>query len=744
MSYSRDPLNIVSDFVSASISGEPTDAEVAEFQQVLRENEDARQLYADLIELSVQLPRVLVGVLSKDEAAGQQPSEDYEPAGSSDATFLPPSACFSPSAAFYSPLGGILFSYLVAAVIMGAGLWVASAWKLSAPVETAGGHSGPNAASHHAVASRESVGRITGMVNCVWGSSGERGPSISLGDRFVLRSGLLEMTYDTGARVVLQGPVTYAVDSTVGGYLAVGKLTAKLEKSTERVVSAHWSVASEGNRSSPDKRKRMGGEGGAGLPTPFGREAGSEGGSKRSDGNQTQTALTLALSQGERGPQSAASSLSTLPSPLFTITTPTAVVTDLGTEFGVEVDAGGNTTCAVFQGKVHMVRMAGSVLTGNAMQLRQGEAAQVVASGTGIVASSYKPSAFVRSIASASPARALIGTVEKRPTWWRYVTQRPKGDWTQPDFDDSWWPMGKASFGCAGLPGAKLNPNRLYPRPTIVTGWVDQDLWLRQVVVVKRASQFARAVLTVLHDSDIEVFVNGHRIHQHVGSHEGYAAVDVTEALRAAIKDGANTVAAHVRGKDDLYQAFDLGLTLDPKDDCLPARAMKPADLKGKRLVLIPAVGDGAAEWQWTTEQPDGSWREPVAAGVWKTGKAGFGVTDQNVSAAMVGTPWKTNDLWLRKAIDVGDLPRDYRAILEVFHDDDVEVFVNGTLVFAEPGFLSEMKAVDITDPLKGVLRKGPNVVAVHVRQVLGGGRYIDLGLSLGDPSQTSRQTKSK
>ena len=52
---------------------------------------------------------------------------------------------------------------------------------------------------------------------------------VALNDEFVLASGLMEITYDTGAKVILQGPVTYEVEAN-GGYLAVGKLTGKLEK----------------------------------------------------------------------------------------------------------------------------------------------------------------------------------------------------------------------------------------------------------------------------------------------------------------------------------------------------------------------------------------------------------------------------------------------------------------------------------------------------------------------------------
>ena len=58
---------------------------------------------------------------------------------------------------------------------------------------------------------------------------------MSLGDKFALASGLMEITYDTGAKVILQGPVTYEVESN-GGYLSVGKLTGKLEKKGQGTV----------------------------------------------------------------------------------------------------------------------------------------------------------------------------------------------------------------------------------------------------------------------------------------------------------------------------------------------------------------------------------------------------------------------------------------------------------------------------------------------------------------------------
>ncbi|MBU4398429.1 MAG: FecR family protein, partial [Planctomycetes bacterium] len=53
---------------------------------------------------------------------------------------------------------------------------------------------------------------------------------------------------------------------------------------------------------------------------------------------------------------------SLIPNPLFSVRTPTAVVTDLGTEFGVEVDEAGVTESHVFRGKVKVAVLGG---TGN-------------------------------------------------------------------------------------------------------------------------------------------------------------------------------------------------------------------------------------------------------------------------------------------------------------------------------------------------------------------------------------------
>ncbi|MBE3038338.1 MAG: hypothetical protein IMZ62_05960, partial [Chloroflexi bacterium] len=125
---------------------------------------------------------------------------------------------------------------MIALLVIGVGLLIARAWNLPSSPEIAQ-FSLPPA---EVVIEPEIayVGRITGMVDCrleegsgfrVQGSWAANQKSlVALGDKFALASGLMEITYNTGAKVVLQGPCTYEAESAAGGFLSLGKLTAKV------------------------------------------------------------------------------------------------------------------------------------------------------------------------------------------------------------------------------------------------------------------------------------------------------------------------------------------------------------------------------------------------------------------------------------------------------------------------------------------------------------------------------------
>jgi hypothetical protein len=245
----------------------------------------------------------------------------------------------SPAPAFvsttlHSTLGffssGWPLAYLIATVVVSIGLWVSSVTPAFYPQQIAKRSSSTRGIESAPEPHTEFVGQITGMADCRWA----RGTisllvndAVPVGREVRLQSGLMEITYNTGAKVVLQGPATYEVESAKGGYLSLGRLTAKVEKDSRSKVQDSRVAKTAGN-SNPQSP----------IPDP--------------------------------------SSLSTYS--LFTIKTPTATVTDLGTEFGVEVDKQGATTSHVFRGSVKVQAIAADgQAKGDGRILRENESARV-------------------------------------------------------------------------------------------------------------------------------------------------------------------------------------------------------------------------------------------------------------------------------------------------------------------------------------------------------------------------------
>jgi hypothetical protein len=246
-----------------------------------------------------------------------------------------------------------MFSYLMATIIVGVGLMVAAAWKFSEHPQIVNRENPTTTPPRHDFEPRlEFVGRITRMVDCQWANPKTEpvlGAHVPLGRKYAMSAGLMEVSYDSGAKVLLQGPVTYEIESAAGGYLSVGKLTARLEKKSEI--------------------------------------------------------------RGQR-PESANQKSEIRNQKSFTIRTPTAIVTDLGTEFGVEVQASGLTRTHVFRGTVALQAISAQKTPIGAVEvLRENESGQVQEARAGTEPAvrrlAVDPAAFVRSEQLSKSANAV-------------------------------------------------------------------------------------------------------------------------------------------------------------------------------------------------------------------------------------------------------------------------------------------------------------------------------------------------
>jgi hypothetical protein len=142
---------------------------------------------------------------------------------------------------------------------------------------------------------------------------------------------------------------------------------------------------------------------------------------------------------------------------------------------------------------------------------------------------------------------------------------------------------------------------------------------------------------------------------------------------------------------------------------------------------IVPTSKREPAVWRYTFERPADGWQKPdFDAGDWKEGPGGFG-TD-GTPGSVVRTEWKTDDVWLRREIDLPE--EDFSNLqLLIHHDDDAEVYLNGVRAVSLASYTTDYERAEIRPAAKASLKPGKNVLAVHCHQVKGG-QYIDVGLA--------------
>ncbi|HPM81276.1 MAG TPA: glycoside hydrolase family 2 TIM barrel-domain containing protein [Candidatus Anammoximicrobium sp.] len=142
--------------------------------------------------------------------------------------------------------------------------------------------------------------------------------------------------------------------------------------------------------------------------------------------------------------------------------------------------------------------------------------------------------------------------------------------------------------------------------------------------------------------------------------------------------------------------------------------------------VMVPTSQQQPQTWRYTTDKPSDGWEQPGFDDTsWKEGPGGFGT--KGTPGAVVGTPWRSSDIWLRRTVDVPQVGTG-ALNLRIHHDEDAEAYLNGKRVIQLTGYETDYVDIELDNESAAALRPGKNVIAVHCRQTTGG-QFIDVGL---------------
>ncbi|HKD37142.1 MAG TPA: DUF4965 domain-containing protein, partial [Pirellulales bacterium] len=143
---------------------------------------------------------------------------------------------------------------------------------------------------------------------------------------------------------------------------------------------------------------------------------------------------------------------------------------------------------------------------------------------------------------------------------------------------------------------------------------------------------------------------------------------------------------------------------------------------------IVPTSRRKPVEWRYTVVKPAADWMQPsFDDSGWKRGPGGFGT--RGTPNAVVGTTWNTADIWIRREATLPEKLDLNRLQLLVYHDEDVEIYINGVLAGSEGGFVNAYDPMDISAAARKQLEPGAKIViAAHCHQTVGG-QGVDVGL---------------
>ena len=152
---------------------------------------------------------------------------------------------------------------------------------------------------------------------------------------------------------------------------------------------------------------------------------------------------------------------------------------------------------------------------------------------------------------------------------------------------------------------------------------------------------------------------------------------------------------------------------------------------------ILPTSEEEGYTARYLETAPAAGWMNPDFddAG-WKSGAAPF---TNNPTAG--GSPFMGKEIWTRRTFNLEEAGDPEDLFLKINHDDYVEVYLNGELIYSCTCWLNHVQYFPV-EKMKTKLKKGKNVMAIHCQNIAGLA-WLDAGLSREVKDAVSGQVKA-
>ncbi|MFT3935885.1 MAG: DUF4965 domain-containing protein [Chitinophagaceae bacterium] len=138
---------------------------------------------------------------------------------------------------------------------------------------------------------------------------------------------------------------------------------------------------------------------------------------------------------------------------------------------------------------------------------------------------------------------------------------------------------------------------------------------------------------------------------------------------------------------------------------------------------ILPAGDEVNYTASYTETKPADDWSSfSFNDSQWKKGMAPFGDTK-----SVDKTIWTSRDIWVRRTFTVANT-NFHKLFLKLAHDDNVQVYLNGDLLYEKIGWTGKYVYLPISEEMAKKIKKGKNILAIHVENTAGGAK-LDAGI---------------